>query len=154
MATIIQPASSGGASVIESFEVDIDAATFNAMFATPVEIIPAPGANKVIVPLRIYLQCLYGTTQLTGGGNLDFQWGNTPAAGGSDVTGTKTSSNFTTITADRVLSFSTDSAVNSETTAACVNQGIYLSCSSANWANGDSVWRASGVYWIFDLRTS
>jgi hypothetical protein len=45
-----------------------------ALFATPVQIVPAPGAGKVIVPISCHARLERGTTAYSASRNLQVQW--------------------------------------------------------------------------------
>lgn len=86
--------------------VALSAANLIAMFTTPVEIIPAPGAGKYIVVEQIVLEMTRSATAFTGGGVVTFQYaagavvhsGSIPAAvinGGAGVVHTLLAPNTT-----------------------------------------------------------
>jgi hypothetical protein len=70
--------SSAGLSVGTAFNTQISytltAAQILAMFATPVTIIPAPGANKAIIVNSIVLQTKPGATNFAAGGAVNLQY--------------------------------------------------------------------------------
>ena len=57
-------------------EVSLTAAQFNGMYATPVSVIAAPGANKAIVVDLVLLNMTYGSAQFASGGVVGLQYGN------------------------------------------------------------------------------
>jgi hypothetical protein len=53
-------------------QVSLTAAQLIAMYTTPVNILPAPGAGKVLIIDAIAFQFKHGATQFTGGGAVTF----------------------------------------------------------------------------------
>ena len=53
-------------------QVSLTAAQLIAMYTTPVSILPAPGAGKVLIIDAIAFQFKHGATQFTGGGAVTF----------------------------------------------------------------------------------
>jgi hypothetical protein len=60
--------------VLQAATVIVTSATILAMFAAPVTVIPAPGANKVIVVDAILVQTKPTATQYAAGGVVTFQY--------------------------------------------------------------------------------
>jgi hypothetical protein len=50
---------------VKPVKVTLSSAQILNSNTTPIELIPAPGANKVIVPLSIFISANYNTTQYT-----------------------------------------------------------------------------------------
>ena len=85
-------------SVLQKAVVALTAAQIEAMYATPVSILPAPAAGQVLVIDQIIAQMKPGGTQFTGGGAVTFQYhgtavvphsSNVPAATINSATGTE-----------------------------------------------------------------
>lgn len=102
-------------------EKTLTASNINNMFATPVEVIPAPGSNKGIFLLRIFYNYKFNTTPASGGGNtlLVFSSNNTTNAHGtaniaSSVLTASSSSiaKFITQSSNRAFSVIDNSAIN------------------------------------------
>jgi hypothetical protein len=87
----------------------ISAANFQGMFATPVQLIPAPAAGFGIVVFSAYLELVFATAAPAGGGVIVFQYGNTVHGAGVN---TIINGGTTTIAA----AFATGAAVNQWTT--------------------------------------
>ncbi len=120
----------------------ISAANFQGMYATPVQLIPAPGAGFGIVVFSAYLELVFATAAPAGGGAIIFQYGNTVHGAGVN-----TIKNGGTLTV--AATFATTAAVNQWTTlenganigttasSTTTNLGVFLSnATGAFTANG------------------
>lgn len=67
-------------SVLQKAVVTLTAAQIEAMFATPIAILPAPAAGQVLAIDQIIVQTKPGTTQFSGGGAVSFQYHGTAVA--------------------------------------------------------------------------
>lgn len=86
-----------------SREVVISAANIVAMYATPVEVIPAPGAGKVIEVLSAILIYDYATAAYTGGGVVTLTYGSS----GATITSNIAAANAFAATGDKVYPLGT-----------------------------------------------
>jgi hypothetical protein len=66
-------------------QVALTAANLLAMYAAPVQILPAPGAGLALVVYEILFEMKSTATQFASGGAVQFQFGNTANAGGTAV---------------------------------------------------------------------
>jgi len=57
--------------------VSLSAANIIAMNATPVEILAAPGAGKILIVDQVFFSFTFNSTQFTGGGDVRFQYDTT-----------------------------------------------------------------------------
>lgn len=64
----------GDGSSVSSATVNLTAANIIAMFTTPVQILPAPGAGKAIIVRQILFEMTRTATAFTGGGNVEFDY--------------------------------------------------------------------------------
>lgn len=64
----------GGSSVLQEAAVNLTAANLIAMGTTPVSILPAPGAGKVIFVEDIVFEMKRTATAFTNGGTVNFQY--------------------------------------------------------------------------------
>ena len=58
-------------------QISLSAANIIAMYTTPVQLIAAPGAGKVVIVDQVAYSFNYGTTQFTGGGDIRIQYDGT-----------------------------------------------------------------------------
>jgi len=64
-------------------EVSLTAAQLNGMYATPVQVIAAPGANKAILVNHAVLNMTFVSAQYAAGGVVGLQYGNTAHLAGA-----------------------------------------------------------------------
>jgi hypothetical protein len=104
--------------------VPITAAQFNGMYAAPVQLVAAGGANTLIVVKQIQLLMTYGSAAFAGGGVAAAQWDSTANGAGVIATTTLSAATFTPVVS---TGFNFNSGVVPETFSTCVNKGLYLS---------------------------
>ena len=81
--TLLANALTIGAHVLRSVQVPLTSAQILALNATPVELVPAPGAGKIISVEEIVLKMIRTATAYANGGALEFRYTN---ASGAKVT--------------------------------------------------------------------
>ena len=123
------------ADVLQYVAVPITAAEFNGMYAAPVELVAAPGADTLIVPVSCQLLLTYGSAAFAAGGVAALQWDSTVHGAGTIASTTQAAANFQ-VTASTGLVF--NAGVVAEAFAACVNKGLYLSNITGAFTTGDS----------------
>lgn len=121
------------------------------LYANPVLLIGAPGANKMIVVNNAVLSIVYATTQYQNGGAIRFQYDSTIHAGGVNAcAATVAAADINGATANNSeLLLGAAQAFGLNTTWA--NLGIYLSCATGEFTNGDSPLHYSISYRIANL---
>lgn len=115
--------------------VSMTLAQFNGMYAAPFQILPAPGAGNIIVLERALIYMNYGSAQLTSGGAVAFQYGNTVHGGGPLASNTEQASDFTGAAANQNFWFNGSSG-NGSNMADQTNVGLFLSNATAAFATG------------------
>jgi hypothetical protein len=123
----------------------LTAAQFNGMFAVPALLVPAPGANKLIVLDRMELVQTYGTAAFAGGGVVAAQYGATINGAGPAASNTEIAADFQ-VTASTTYLF--NGAVGAKPFSTTVNQGLYLSNLTGAFTTGDSTFVAKVHYHI------
>ena len=117
-------------------------ANLTGMYATPVELIAAPGLAKAIIMHRAFLQHEYSTAAFTGGGSIVIQYDDTANGAGIQATNDISSGLLT-------AAFQRGQMQNGQLpdtlTVNYENIGIYISNTSAAFATGDGT--ASYVLW-------
>jgi hypothetical protein len=61
-------------SAAEKSTTDLTAAQIKALYTTPLALVSAPGAGKIISVLNIVVKYVFGTTAFTGSNNLEFRY--------------------------------------------------------------------------------
>jgi hypothetical protein len=118
--------------------VTLTAAQVKALYDTPVQLIAAPGAGKLILIDNILWDIAFGTTQYTAGGVLAAQYGNTVHGAGAVASGTLAAASLNAVAASGFLSNGGISGSLSVTKAASLNTAVFLSNQTADFATGDS----------------
>lgn len=113
--------------------VPLTAAQFNGMFAAPVLLVPAPGANKLIVLDRMELVQTYGSAAFASGGVVAAQYGATINGGGPAASNTEAAADFF-VTASNTYLF--NGAIGAKPFSTTVNQGLYLSNATGAFTTG------------------
>jgi hypothetical protein len=132
--------------------VPITAAQFNAMSVTPIQLVAAPGVNKMISIDKIDLIMTYGTTAFAVGGVVAAQYGNTALGAGSNATNTEQASDFFA-TASTVYQFNgvSGNTVGAIPVANASNAGVFLSNTVAPFTTGNSTFIAKIYYRVINL---
>lgn len=104
--------------------VPITAAQFNGMYAAPVLLVPAPGANKLIVLDRMELVQTYGSAAFAAGGVVAAQYDSTINGAGVGASNTEPAADFF-VTASTSYLF--NGATGAKPFSTTVNKGLYLS---------------------------
>jgi hypothetical protein len=124
--------------VSASATVTLSAAQIKALYDTPVQLIAAPGAGKLVIIDNILWDIAFGTTQYTAGGVLAAQYGNAAQGAGPVASGTLAAASLNGVAASGFLSNGGISGSLSVTKAASLNTAVYLSNQTADFATGDS----------------
>lgn len=137
-----------GVSVATSSKVasiTLTAAQINALYDTPIQVIAAPGSGKVIIVTGLAWDFVYGSAAFTSGGVVTLQYKNTAHAGGVLTTTGIAAASITGISANSVL---TDTAIPVVATSAnTVNQGIYISNATQDFATGTGTTSTLSVFY-------
>jgi hypothetical protein len=121
------------------------------IYAHPVQLIPPPGANKMIVVRNAVLSIVYNSVQYQNGGAIRFQYDSTIHGAGVNACATTVAAadiNGATANNSQLL-LGVLQAWGLNTTWA--NLGIYLSCATGEFTNGDSPLHYSVDYRIANL---
>lgn len=127
-------------SYLNVVEVSLTAAQFNGMYATPVQVLAAPGANKAIIINHAVLNMTFVSAQYAAGGAVGLQYGNTDHLGGVAASATEAATDFTGASASTLFRFggglSTGAAIS-----AAANAAVYISNATAAFTTGDSTFK-------------
>lgn len=117
----------------------ITSAQFKAAYATPLQLLAAPGANTMFLVKNFALEAIYGTAAYTSGGALGLQYGNTAHLAGAAASATIAAATINGIAANSVVGALGSLPV--ATAAATVNAGLFLSNDTAAFATGDGTFK-------------
>ena len=123
--------------------VAITAAQFNGMYAAPVLLLPAPGANKLIVVNNMQLVMTYVSANYAAGGVVAAQYDSTVHGAGVLATNSEAAADFQAA-ASTVFKF--NGGVVLAPFATTVNKGLYLSNATGAFTTGDSTFVAQVNY--------
>lgn len=121
--------------LVQYTTVAITAAAFNGMYATPVQLVAAGGANTLLVLDRVELAMTYNSAAYAAGGVAAVQYDSTANGAGVIASTTNAAANFQAV-ASSSFAFNQGAVVAPFTT--CVNKGLYLSNITGAFTTGNS----------------
>lgn len=137
-----------GAGALITAQVALTSANILAMYATPVQIVAAPGAGKILVADTIVTEWVPTATQYAAGGAVIFQYDST-------INGAGVNTCNTTIAAAIVNAATEDTTIlrGSGTVAAAasgfLNKGLFISNASGAFTTGTGVARITISYRVY-----
>lgn len=132
-------------SLLQYAEVNISAAQFNGMYAAPVQLVAAGGANTLIVLNKLVLDMTFVSADYASGGVVAVQYDSTVHGAGVINSGTQTAAAFQAAVSTAFHFPSSWTTVPFSTT---VNKGLYLSNLTGAFTTGDSTFKANIWYTI------
>lgn len=120
-------------------KVAISSAEFKGMYAAPKLLVPAQGANTLIVLERLELLMTYNSIAYANGGTAAVQYDST--ANGAGVIASTTLAN-TVFQPTASTGFNFNAGVVAQTFSTCVNKGLYLSNITGAFDTGNSAFVA------------
>lgn len=133
--------------LLNMVEVNLTAAQFNGMYATPVQLIPAPGANNVVIVDKVVLNMTFVSAQYAAGGAVGLQYGNTAHLAGPAASATEAASDFTSAAASTLFQFGSGLS-NGVAVASVANAAVYISNASGAFTTGDGTFNVRVWYKI------
>ncbi len=112
----------------------ISSANFIGSSNAPVAIIPAPGANKIIVVEDFVLQIIFAGAQYTGGNPVGLEYTNTADLGGTAASATIAAAAINGVAANSSF-IKVEGTLPIAVVGAVGNQGIFLSYNDGGGAN-------------------
>jgi len=133
---------SGFGSMIKAQGSFLSAAFINSG-AVPIQLLPAPGANRLIVVSDFTLEIIFGAAQYANGNPVGLEYGNTANLGGTAASPTIAAASINGVAANSSY-VRVPGALAISVVAAVVNQGIFLSYNQGGAAfitgDGDFAW--------------
>jgi hypothetical protein len=127
----------GSGAYFSHARVSLTAAQIIAMEATPVQLIAAPGAGRVIAITKAQFRIVRTSTSFTGGGAVQIQYGSTAANGGTQaLDSTIASTVITTADTHTVHAVRNGAVLTTDPSSGIDNTGIYITNASASFAAG------------------
>lgn len=128
---------------VNQIQLAITAAQWNAMYTTPLLLVPPPGANKLLVVRNMALAMKFVSAQYAGGGAVGVEYDNVAHNAGVAASATVAAATVNGLAASTVLNLA---GVSSIVYANAVNKGLYLSNATGVFTTGDSTWVATVDY--------
>ena len=126
------------ADVAATATVTLTATQIKALYDTPVQLIAAPGAGKLILIDSILWDIAFGTLQYTAGGVIAAQYGNSAYGAGSPASASIASATLNGVAASGYLANGSGAATLNVAKTASLNTAVYISNASAAFTTGDS----------------
>jgi hypothetical protein len=130
--------------VVQVAEIALTAVLINAIRTTPVALVPAPGAGRVVIVESIVMQMVRTATQFASGGAVEFRYTN-----GS---GAKVSADIsaTLVTGAAGTAYASVAGVTTELTPVA-NAAVVITCASADFTTGTGTGKVRVAYRIEDF---
>ena len=132
------------ANLIQYVEVNMTAAQWNGMYAAPVQLVAAAGANTLIVIDKIDLNMTFVAAAYAAGGVVAAQYDSTVHGAGSAASATIAAATVNGFAASSGVMV--DGALAGVAFTASVNKGIYLSIQTGAFTTGDGTWKINVWY--------
>ena len=124
--------------VAASATVSLTAAQVNGMYATPVQLIAAPGAGKLILIDSILWDIAFVSAQYAAGGAIAAQYGATIHGAGPAASGTLAAASLNGVAASGFLSNAGSAGLLNVAASDSENTAVFLSNATAAFTTGDS----------------
>jgi hypothetical protein len=131
--------------------VALTAAQFNAMYATPVLLLAAPGSGKSILIDSMIFDIAFNSAAWANGGVVGAQYDNTDHLGGVVASGTVNASVFTSIATNLYVSCVGSTGLLNGDPATIANTAVYLSNATAPFITGNSTMNVVIKYRVVTL---
>lgn len=119
--------------------VALTAAQFNGMYATPVQLVAAPGAGKLVVVDKVLLNQTFVSAAYAAGGVVAPQYDSTVHGGGTLASSASiAAATIQGIVSNSIVGLTGLIAVTAS--AALINKGIFLSNATGAFTTGDGTW--------------
>jgi len=131
---------------IQYAQVAMTAAEWNGMYATPKQIIAAPGAGKIIQVDAAWYDMTFVAAQYAAGGVVNLQYDSTANGAGVLATQDTAAATITGLAASSIVRPAI--GITAIAQATTVNKGLYMSNKTAAFTTGDGTWKINVAYRI------
>lgn len=130
--------------VLQQAQVTMSAANWLGMYATPFQLVAAPGANlqHVVHDVKVFLD--YNSTQFAAGGAIFVQYDTTANGAGTKATGTIAAAGVNSATVDSTFQLAGIQAVAAASTT--VNKALCMTNDTAAFTTGNSTFKVDIWY--------
>lgn len=126
-------------------QVNLTSAQILGMYATPVQIVAAPGVGRIVLPIAYQGTYTHVATQYAAGGVIGLEYGNAANLAGPAASSTLAAATFNGYAASNTFVLTVDAT---DTLANIANQGLFLSNQTAAFTTGDGTLRMNVIYAI------
>lgn len=127
--------------------VNLTLAQFLGMYATPVQILAAPGAGLMHIVDKIMINMAYGSAQLAAGGAVGAQYGLAIHGTGPSASATEAATDFTSATASTMFRMGGGLSTGAVTSTA-INTAVCLSNATAAFTTGTGATFVVDVWYV------
>lgn len=138
----------GNGAVSVSSQLAVSAAQWNGMYAAPILLAPAPGANQLLLVKSVALALSFNSASYAAGGAVAVQYKNTVQGGGVAASASIAAATINALAASTVEILG---GVSSVVLANAAGQGLYLSNATGAFTTGDSPWIVTVNYDIIQV---
>ena len=126
-------------------QTSLTSAQILAMSVTPVQLVAAPGSNRIVVPVAYQFTYLFDTAQYAAGGAIGVEYGNTAALAGPAASTTLAAATFNGYAASNTFTLTPDVT---DTLANVVNAGLFLSNTVGAFTTGAGTLKVNTLYMV------
>ncbi len=126
-------------------QTSLTSAQIRAMSVTPVQLVAAPGSNRIVVPVAYQFTYLFDTAQYAAGGAIGVEYGNTAALAGPAASTTLAAATFNGYAASNTFTLTPDVT---DTLANVVNAGLFLSNTVGAFTTGAGSLKVNTLYMV------
>ena len=126
-------------------QTSLTSAQILAMSVTPVQLVAAPGSNRIVVPVAYQFTYLFDTAQYAAGGAIGVEYGNTAALAGPAASTTLAAATFNGYAASNTFTLTPDVT---DTLANVVNAGLFLSNTVGAFTTGAGSLKVNTLYMV------
>lgn len=124
-----------GGSLVQQVTVPMTLVQFLGMYATPFQVLAAPGAGLMNIVDSVYINLSYGSAALVGGGVVGLQYGNSAHLAGPAGSSTEAAADFIAAAANTMFRIAGGLSTG-VTTSVAINTALFISNATAPFTGG------------------